>query len=80
MALDNMADFPFKDPEEARFEQPALFVRGTKSHYVPDETLPIIGRFFPRFQVADVEAGHWVISENPEGFRKVVVEFLDKTD
>jgi hypothetical protein len=68
-ALDNMADFPFTDPEEARWEGPALFVRGTKSHYVPDETLPIIGRFFPRFEVADVDSGHWVISEKPQEFR-----------
>lgn len=69
-SLDHMADFPFKDPEEARWEGPTLFVRGTKSHYVADETLPIIGRFFPRFELADVESGHWVISEKPEEFRK----------
>ena len=69
-ALDNMADFPFTDPEQARFEGPTLFVRGTKSHYVADEMLPTIGRFFPRFQLADVESGHWVISEKPEEFRK----------
>lgn len=69
-ALDNMADFPFKDPEQVRFEKPALFVRGQKSHYVPDEMLPIIGRFFPKFACADVDAGHWLISEKPEEFRK----------
>ncbi|KAF2763614.1 alpha/beta-hydrolase [Teratosphaeria nubilosa] len=69
-ALDNMADFPFKDPEAAQWKGKALFVRGTKSHYVSDETLPIIGRFFPRFEVRDVEAGHWVISERPEEFRR----------
>lgn len=69
-ALDDMADFPFKDPDETRFEGPTLFVRGTKSHYVADEMLPIIGRFFPRFEVADIESGHWVISEKPEEFRR----------
>lgn len=69
-SLDDMADFPFRDPDEVRYEKPTLFVRGTKSHYVADESLPVIGRFFPRFEVADVESGHWVISENPEGFRK----------
>jgi pimeloyl-ACP methyl ester carboxylesterase len=68
-ALDNMADFPFTDPDQARWEGPTLFVRGTKSHYVADETLPIIGRFFPRFEVADVDSGHWVISEKPQEFR-----------
>jgi pimeloyl-ACP methyl ester carboxylesterase len=69
LALDNMADFPYKDPDVTRYVKPTLFVRGTKSHYVPDEALPVIGRFFPRFQIKDIEAGHWVISENPEAFR-----------
>jgi len=75
-ALDNMADFPFKDPDVDRWGGPALFVRGTKSHYVADETLPVVGRFFPKFEVRDVESGHWVISEKPEDFRKAVVEWL----
>lgn len=69
-ALDKMGDFPFRDPEEARYEGPTLVVRGTKSHYVADEMLPIIGRFFPSFQAVDIEAGHWVVSEKPEEFRK----------
>lgn len=69
-SLDDMADFPFTNPDETRFNKRALFVRGTRSHYVSDETIPIIGRFFPRFELVDVEAGHWVISENPEAFRR----------
>ena len=68
-SLDNMAGFPFTDPDEARFEGPALFIRGTKSHYCSDDVLPVIGRFFPLFELRDIEAGHWVISENPEAFR-----------
>ena len=67
-ALDKLGDFPFKDPEEAHFDGPALFVRGTRSHYVADETLPLIGRFFPRFELRDIDSGHWVISEQPELF------------
>ncbi|RQM04889.1 hypothetical protein DH86_00002675 [Scytalidium sp. 3C] len=74
--LDNLGDFPYKNPDEKRFNKPALFVRGTKSHYVADEAIPIIGRFFPKFELVDIEAGHWVISEQPEAFRKAVVEFL----
>lgn len=69
-ALDNLGDFPFKNPEEVRFEKPALFVRGTRSKYVPDEVIPVIGQFFPRFELVDVEAGHWLISESPEAFRE----------
>jgi hypothetical protein len=37
---------------------------------VSDETLPIIGRFFPRFELVDIDSGHWVISEKPEEFIK----------
>ncbi len=69
-ALSHLGDFPFKDPNAARYEKPALFVRGTKSKYVPDEVIPAIGQFFPRFELADIDAGHWVISEKPEEFRQ----------
>jgi pimeloyl-ACP methyl ester carboxylesterase len=68
--VDHMGDFPFKDPQQARFNKPALFVRGTKSLYVPDDVLPTIGQFFPRFELVDIEAGHWVTSESPEEFRR----------
>lgn len=79
-ALGDMADFPFKNPEEARFSKKALFVRGTRSHYVSDETIPIIGRFFPRFELVDIDSGHWVISEKPEEFIKAVTNFLQEKD
>lgn len=78
-----MADFPFRNPDEVRFEKPTLFVRGTKSHYVSDDALPVIGRFFPTFELRDIEAGHWVISENPEAFKngqlnsRLPLELLD---
>ncbi|CRK15220.1 hypothetical protein BN1708_011388 [Verticillium longisporum] len=75
-SLGHMADFPFKNPEETRFEKPALFIRGTRSKYVADDVLPLIGQFFPRFRLIDVDAGHWLISENPEAFREAVVDFL----
>jgi pimeloyl-ACP methyl ester carboxylesterase len=65
-----MGDFPYKDPSTTRYDCPALFIRGTKSRYVPDEVLPLIGQFFPRFRLVDVEAGHWLISENPEAFKQ----------
>ncbi|KAB5563376.1 Alpha/Beta hydrolase protein [Coniochaeta sp. 2T2.1] len=79
-ALDHMGDFPYKDPREVQFKKPALFVRGTRSRYVPDEVIPIIGQFFPKFEVVDVESGHWVISENPEAFREAVLRFLRREE
>ncbi|KAK1143403.1 hypothetical protein N8T08_006731 [Aspergillus melleus] len=78
-SLDNMADFPYQEPDLVKYEGPTLFVRGTKSRYVSDKTIPAIKKFFPHAQITDVEAGHWLISENPEAFRQVVVKFLQET-
>ena len=69
-SLGHMGDFPFRDPDAARYDGPSLIIRGTKSHYVADDVLPLIGRFFPRFELRDIECGHWVVSERPEEFRK----------
>lgn len=73
-----MADFPFRDPDESRFEGPTLVVRGTRSHYVADETLPLIGRFFPKFELLSLDSGHWVMAERFEEFRQGVVEWVER--
>ncbi|EYE93671.1 putative alpha/beta hydrolase [Aspergillus ruber CBS 135680] len=78
-SLEDMADFPFREPGAVTYDGPTLVVRGTKSRYVSDESLPAIKKFFPNSEVADVEAGHWLISEKPEAFRQVVVKFLKNT-
>ncbi|KAL8914107.1 MAG: hypothetical protein Q9171_001223 [Xanthocarpia ochracea] len=75
-SLGNMGDFPFRNPSEASYTGPTLFVRGTQSHYIADDVLPVIGQFFPRFILHDIDCGHWVISEHPEAFRQAVVSFL----
>ncbi|KAL4929249.1 putative alpha/beta hydrolase [Aspergillus undulatus] len=79
-ALKGMGEFPFATPGEVKFEGPTLVVRGTKSRYVGEETFGAITGFFPDSRVVDVEGGHWVISENPEGFRRAVVDFLKEKD
>lgn len=77
-SLDNMADFPFKDPSTHQYKGPTLVVRGIKSHYVADETLPAVGAFFPRFELLDVDSGHWVMSEKFEDFRQGVGDFVSR--
>lgn len=69
-SLDDMADFPWSESGSVKYDGPTLMVRGTKSKYVSDDTIPAIKQFFPNSEIADVEAGHWLISENPEGFRQ----------
>ncbi len=71
--LDKMGDFHFKNPDEVHYDGQTLVIRGTKSHYVADDVLPLIGRFFPMFKLIDIDCGHWVISEKPEAFRKGIV-------
>ena len=69
-SLDHMGDFPFKNTDEVRYDGPTLFVRGIRSRYVADDVLPWIGQFFPRFELKDIDSGHWVISERPESFKQ----------
>lgn len=75
-SLDNMADFPFTEADGLKYQGPTLFVRGTKSQYVSLDTIPAIKTFFPNAQIADVDAGHWLISENPEAFRQGKYQFF----
>ncbi|KAJ5946942.1 Alpha/beta hydrolase fold-1 [Penicillium verhagenii] len=75
-SLDNMADFPFRESDAVQYNGPTLFIRGTKSKYITNDTIPAIKKFFPNAEIADVEAGHWLISEKPEDFRQAVVKFL----
>lgn len=69
-SLENLRDFPIRDSSIKKFINPALFIRGTKSRYVTDDMFHEIEKFFPRYKLVDVEASHWLISENPEDFRK----------
>ncbi|OJD15148.1 hypothetical protein AJ78_04573 [Emergomyces pasteurianus Ep9510] len=68
-SLDELAGFPFNASDNVKFEGPSLFIRGTKSRYVQKKSFPVIAHFFPNYKLVDVDAGHWVISENPEGFK-----------
>ena len=65
-----MGGFPVADSRGLQYVGPTLVVRGTRSHYVSNEALPSFGHFFPNYAVEDITGGHWVISENPQAFRK----------
>lgn len=60
----------------ARSFIPSLFIRGGKSVYITDEEMAAIPDVFPNAQFTTFEnAGHWLHSEEPERFIKVVREF-----
>jgi pimeloyl-ACP methyl ester carboxylesterase len=52
-------------------------MRGSLSHYVSDEYLSSIEKYFPNYQVATIEgAGHWIHAENLSEFNHEVIGFL----
>ncbi|RCI14005.1 hypothetical protein L249_8139 [Ophiocordyceps polyrhachis-furcata BCC 54312] len=75
-SLGKLGEFPECDGERQPFVKPSLFIRGSKSNYIKDEMLTSIGHLFPKFRLVDVDAGHWLISEQPEAFRQEVLDFL----
>ena len=57
---------------------PALFIKGTKSEYMSDEYVAEIGKFFPNFELRDVEGTHWVNTEKPKECAEVLTEFIER--
>jgi esterase len=65
------------DPNLPPFEGPTLFIRGGRSRYITPEDEPLIKTKFPNATIATIEnAGHWVHSEAPQKFLKLVSDFL----
>jgi pimeloyl-ACP methyl ester carboxylesterase len=61
----------------APFTKPTLFVRGEKSDYVRAEDEIGIRQLFPNSKIETIVcAGHWVHSEKPEKFMRVISDFL----
>lgn len=68
-----MEDISFIHP----YLGPTLFVRGENSGYVLDSDLPFIHQLFPEAQFVTIpQAGHWVHADNPEGFVRAILPFL----
>ncbi|KAL4711875.1 hypothetical protein ACJJTC_006044 [Scirpophaga incertulas] len=56
---------------------PTLFIGGSLSDYIRKNDLKEIQEFFPMANMVFVEgAGHWVHSQKPEKFLKIVCQFL----
>lgn len=76
----NVSGWPY-DLNISRWSKgPVLIVRGTESSYVPDDCIPDIGKYFPVFDVRDIESGHWVISEKPQEFMDTLIEFIERNE
>jgi esterase len=62
----------------AKFDRPALFIRGGLSDYILDEDIPGIMQNFPQAIIKTIENGtHWVHADEPEEFYRLVSEFME---
>ena len=50
-----------------QFRGPALFIRGSKSEYIQSRHLPDIKAMFPSMQLVELEGGHFIHAEQPNG-------------
>lgn len=72
--FDDIRGFPETD---ARFEGPVLFIKGSESDYLLAEHRDTIARLFPDAGLKIIDkAGHWLHSEKPRAFLKVVCDFF----
>ncbi|XP_067125102.1 sn-1-specific diacylglycerol lipase ABHD11-like [Centruroides vittatus] len=69
-------------PVTAKFDKDTLFICGERSPYVSKEDHEKIRSIFPKVKFSYVEgAGHWVHSEKPSEFLKLLIGFIqNKTD
>lgn len=64
---------------DLRYDGPVMVMRGTRSQFVSDENLAVdFPRYFSNVQSVDFDAGHWLVSEQPERFVEATVQFLGK--
>ena len=55
---------------------PSLFVHGSKSNYVLPEHAAQIAKYFPRFKMAELVAGHWVHAEQATEFSAIALDWF----
>lgn len=72
----SILDVPESITAGKSFAGPTLVIRGTRSDYVPDNTLPIFKEVFPEFKLVDLDGGHWLHAEQTDAFAAAVMSFL----
>jgi pimeloyl-ACP methyl ester carboxylesterase len=62
------------------FDEPTLFVRGSKSNYILDEDFELIKHYFHHVQIETIEgAGHWLHAEKPQEFLEIIQKFIESS-
>ncbi|KAJ2158821.1 hypothetical protein GGF46_003474 [Coemansia sp. RSA 552] len=63
-------------PDHVSYAGPTLFIAGTRSPYIKPKSYPIMKRYFPNYQLAELDTGHWVHAEKPLDFIRIVEKFI----
>lgn len=72
--FDDIRGFPDSD---ASYRGGVLFIKGSESDYIDADQKEVIARLFPEASLKIIDkAGHWLHSEKPRAFLKVVCDFL----
>lgn len=77
--LSNLGDWPdLGRYNGAQYLGPVKVMRGLQSDFVKDKNLQLdFPKFFPHFEVADFDCGHWLVSEQPDKFVDEMVDFTE---
>lgn len=64
-------------PNEAFFDKPTLFLKGSKSKYIQKEDEILIHKHFSDAKIDTIsDAGHWLHAENPTEFYEKTLKFV----
>lgn len=61
---------------EGQFTGPVLFLMGARSNYYQPGDEQLVRQYFPHYTMTTLPTGHWVQAEDPEGFVRAVLPFL----
>jgi esterase len=76
-ALINNYDHIAAAPDGISYDGETLFIRGEHSHYLLDEYVPETLELFPSARIETIDdCGHWLHSEKPQEFSKILLDFL----
>lgn len=66
-SLPGLGAFPIdgKAEDAPHFDNPALFIKGSKSRYIQEKHLPVMKRLFPKMELVELEGSHWIHVDQP---------------